>query len=93
MRHLIDLIHRWIPFKPSLKGRKLQPMQAVQPSIAAPAEIQQIAGTYKMGSIEYDFGPNTSLASARRRGGYMMMVMTLIFCLIGLASMSGGAAG
>lgn len=68
-------------------------MQAVQPSIAAPAEIQQVASKYKMGAIAREFGPNTYLAGARRRGGYTMLVLALVFCLIGLASMAGGAAG
>ena len=68
-------------------------MQQVQSSIAAPAEIQQIASKYKMGAIGNEFGHNTQLAQARRRGGYVLLVFALLLCLFGLASMAGGAAG
>ncbi|HEY7416639.1 MAG TPA: SHOCT domain-containing protein [Ktedonobacteraceae bacterium] len=68
-------------------------MQTFQKSIAAPAEIQRVADTYKMGTISNEFGPNFALVRVRRTGGYMMLGMAGVLCLCGLASMAGGAAG
>jgi Short C-terminal domain len=68
-------------------------MQPVQQTTGAPAEIQQLARTFQLGAIQQVYGPNTSLARARRVGGVGMLVMGLLLCLLGIASIAGGASG
>ncbi|QBD80045.1 hypothetical protein EPA93_30305 [Ktedonosporobacter rubrisoli] len=68
-------------------------MQSDQTSLGVPTEIEQMARKHTMGSVRNIFGSNTYLAHARRRGGFVMLGTALVFCLIGIACMAGGAAG
>jgi hypothetical protein len=68
-------------------------MQVPQQAIAAPAEIQRAAGTYRMGAISAVYGPNMNLVRVNRRGAGGMLLFGLAACILGIASLAGGAAG
>lgn len=68
-------------------------MQATQQGTVVPVEIQQIAGTYKMGAVCKEYGPNTQRAKDKSKGGWSMLIFGLVMVVLGIIAIASAATG